>query len=57
MGEGLSFYAVVQRMQVGGGDGGDGEHDLRVAAVADDPGGLDYWILAWTDFPAGINAE
>jgi hypothetical protein len=22
-----------------------------------DPVGLDYWILAWTDFPAGIIAE
>ena len=29
----------------------------ELAAASSDPVGLDYWILAWTGFPAGIIAE
>jgi hypothetical protein len=51
VGEGLGLDPLVEGVQVGGLAGGDGEDDLRVVGVADDPAadGLDAVVGA--DFP------
>ena len=51
MGNGIIFDALVQGMQIGGLARGDGEHDVRVTGVADEPAPRGLDTVIGPDFP------